>query len=131
MLYNLYLKNAAYTKSCMLIYTCLTCMGNCMFYFKLPFMIRNVHVIIFTFKYHFMAKNKRICEIKLLSWHLRSFKIFAITNNAVMNMFIYSLFLWIHFRNGAITANIRDIYKTSDASCWIALPRGYTNLHKN
>ena len=58
--------------------------------------MKKIHDIICTFKYHFMAKNERICVINLLSWHLMSFKIFAIINNAEMNMFIFSLFLRIH-----------------------------------
>ena len=59
-------------------------------------MMKKIHDIICTFKYHFMAKNERIYVINLLSWHLMSFKIFAIINNAEMNMFIFSLFLRIH-----------------------------------
>lgn len=53
------------------------------------------------------------------------FQIFPITNNAVINMFIYTVFLRIYFRNGTIMANIMDIYKAYDVCCWIAFPRGY------
>lgn len=49
---------------------------------------------------------------------------FVIANNAMMKMFISTLFLRICFRNETITSNM-DIYKASDAYCWIAFPRAY------